>query len=90
MTKISTTAQGNVGCTNAHWVAVKGTDFGHGPIARTAEGSVVCPNFPGSGTYYYNFTNNVPDRMPYTCPGECTVGVFWDFFGGEPMFDVHS
>lgn len=89
ITSVFTSAQGNVGCTNPHYVIVKGTDFATGPILRTATGSEVCAGV-GEGTYYYTFSNNVPDRMPYTCPSTSILSVFWDFLPGDPMFTIHS
>ena len=89
ITEIYTTASGNVGCTNPHYV-IEGIDFATGPVIRTATGSEVCATGTGSGTYYYTFSNNVPDKMPYTCPSTSTLGVFWDFLSGDPMFTIHS
>lgn len=89
ITSVYTSAEGNVGCTNPHYVIVKGTDFGSGPILRTATGSQVCAGV-GGGYYYYTFSNNVPDKMPYTCPSTSTLSVFWDFLPGDPRFTIHS
>jgi hypothetical protein len=92
VTKIYTTLEGDFGCINAQWLAVKGTDYGDGDILRSATGSEVCAEGDegSGGTYYYTFDNQVPDRMPYTFPSEGTLGVFWTAGGKDLTFDIHK
>lgn len=87
---IHTTLVGNYGCINPVWLGVKGTDYANGDVARSAIGTEVCSSGPGSGTYYYNFTNQVPDRMPYTFPGTGRLGVFWTAGGSELIFRIYK
>ncbi|MDQ2838970.1 MAG: hypothetical protein M3Y42_13565 [Actinomycetota bacterium] len=90
ITEVDTTAQGNVGCTRAYYVIVKGTDYETGPTLRSAAGTEVCAGGPGPGTYYYKFYTNVPDKLPYTCPSTSILGIFWDGLDGDPRFTIHA
>lgn len=74
----------------AHYVLVHGSDFNNGTPYRSATDSVVCSTGAGSGTYYYNFDNQVPDKMPYTCPSRSQLGVYWDRAAGDVTFDIHA
>jgi hypothetical protein len=90
ITKVWTSAEGDgtEGCIHAHYVIVLGTDYADGTVIRTATGSQVCGGGV-PGTYYYNFDNQVPDKLPYTCPSTSTLGVFWDRIPGDPTFEIH-
>lgn len=91
ITKVSTNAQGDGtdGCIQAHYVIVLGDDYAEGEVIRSATGSVVCGG-DVPGVYYYNFTNQVPDKLPYTCPSESILGVFWDRIAGDPQFRIYK
>lgn len=91
VTRVYTSALGNVGCISPHYIVVKGTNFETGTTTRKATGTVVCPPSPdANGAYYYNFENQVPDKIPFTCASRSTMAVFWDRIVGEKFFDIHS